>query len=487
MDLHNKKIGIWGFGVVGQSTARFMANYSTQIQIMDTKTPTAEQQQWLIDHMISFVTQSPETISSFLEHNDYIIPSPGININQYYAQYADKWLCELDIFAIYFKNPIIAITGSVGKTSVTTLLGGLLKKLSQSAGNTIVGTSPIIGGNIGTCTLDFITPAQATSAIVEVSSFQIAYTKKFAPQLAIITNFSPNHLDWHGTLDHYLHAKLNIYTHQTATDYALLPYELHDTFIAYQQKKLLDVSTSKNYGSTENLADSTSQLFLFSTDTIPADKRTSLAPHIILFYVHHNIVMRYHNRTYTPIYNLANLPPITCTQNWLIIITALTILALPLNDIHEHVSTLALPPHRLEKVITPPDYPIAIYNDSKSTTPAATLNALQTLTGKPTHLFLGGLSKGIDREPLIAALQNKVKKVYCFGAEHVHLAQLCAQYQISCEAFATLEPAVNNCLINALPHEQIIFSPAGSSYDLFQHYEHRGDQFKRMVALFLQK
>jgi UDP-N-acetylmuramoylalanine--D-glutamate ligase len=160
------------------------------------------------------------------------------------------------------------------------------------------------------------------------------------------------------------------------------------------------------------------------------------------------------------------------------------ILDIPVATLPEIATKLAIPEHRLEKCPSRSTN-ITIYNDSKATTPASTLAAVNQLQQKhkgPIRLILGGLSKGVDRAPFIQQLKNKVAKVYCFGAEGEQLAFWCAQQQIPVENCARLEEIVALSLDQAAPGDQLLFSPAGNSYDLFKDYAHRGTVFKKLVA-----
>src|SRR5581483_3804430 len=117
----------------------------------------------------------------------------------------------------------------------------------------------------------------------------------------------------------------------------------------------------------------------------------------------------------THVIALEELPPLSFAQNWLILCSALTLLDIPLSTITKAAQHLNVPEHRLEKVRTYND--VDFYNDSKSSTPQATLAAVERLQGRPIHLFLGGLSKGVDRKELVASLTDKVAYLYCFGKE----------------------------------------------------------------------
>ena len=161
--------------------------------------------------------QGAAAIEPFLAAHDQILVSAGIDLRPY-EKFAHKFIGELDLFAQEWRKPFIAITGTVGKTTVTHILGTVLQHLGKKA---------VIGGNIGVGLCDLLETAQdAELAVVEVSSFQLELSKSFAADLAIWTNFSPNHLDRHGTLEAYRDAKNKIITMQRAGQKALVPITL---------------------------------------------------------------------------------------------------------------------------------------------------------------------------------------------------------------------------------------------------------------------
>ncbi len=205
-----KKIGVWGLGVVGKSAITYFHSKNNRVQALDRREPNTQEQAFLTAHHTPFFLQ--DKLTEFLEHNDYILPSCGIDLRPY-ATYNHKFLSELDIFRAECHKPIIAITGSVGKTTVTHLLSQLIAHQ---------GKTVFTGGNIGVGLLDSIEQAnKADYVILEVSSFQLERCKSFKPHLALCTNIHANHLDRHGSLESYIDAKLQIIAHQGSEDRAL--------------------------------------------------------------------------------------------------------------------------------------------------------------------------------------------------------------------------------------------------------------------------
>ncbi len=447
----HKKIGIWGFGIVGTSALNYFDTFQlTSIQILDTKkinVPTTK------NHVI-ILEQNETSIISFLEDNDYILPSPGIKLHNY-QKYAHKFLNELDIFQDHKKVPVIAITGTVGKTSITHLLTRIIQETYPQAQ---------AAGNIGYPLLNFAThpETQQDYLMLELSSFQLQYTKKFSPDLAIITNFFSNHLDHHKTVDEYFDAKCTILEHQTDEQQALIPLDLIDNII-----KKIPYKTSWALFSQEQPTQEI--LEKYSGNTI--------------FYTHEKKIYSVLNNHHQEIFNYAQLPAITFDANWLIIIAACNIINLPLTTIYDCCKRISIPDFRLQKIGSKNN--AHFYNDSKSTVWQATLQAVKSLENLPIKLFVGGLSKGADRTPLFEKLQTKNVEVYAFGKEAESIGLLCKNFNIPHSTYTTLNTAWNSCIGSIDKPCNVLFSPGGSSFDLFIDYQDRGRYFTKLVNQYI--
>lgn len=418
MNLENKKIGIWGFGVVGKSALRFFNNKTQKISVMDQK-PLSMQEKSVLDcYNASFYEQHANVDQFFADH-DYILPSPGIDLRPF-KKYKDQFINELDLFQQYWHKPIIAITGTVGKTTVTHLLA---KALEQS------GKKIAAGGNIGVGMLDLVNNTDCDYAVLEVSSFQLEQARIFAPDLAIITNIYANHLDHHENMRAYIQAKLSMIQRQQNQQNALIPHAL--------------ATWTDQHGLT-----------------IPG--------HCISF----------GNESFTR----HSVPPITFQENWSIIGAALQLLGERTDNVSSVTIDATIQEHRLEYVGSRNG--IAFYNDSKSTISQSTISATIQLQDNPILLLLGGINKSSDkkqdRAALIRQLPTAVSYIAAFGTEAELIKEVCSG--IACDAFKTLEDAFNACFANAKANDQILLSPGGSSYDLYTNYKERGTHFKKLVA-----
>jgi len=449
LNLSQEKIGIWGFGITGQSIFRFLKTIlpaDHPLGILEKKPLSAEQKALIAEHPVTLYPESE--LDTFLNTHTLIIPSPGIDLRPY-IDHRHRWLSELDLFAHFWKKPIIAITGSVGKTTTTHLLSEILK--SQ-------GMAVATGGNIGIGCLDLVAQQEKSDcALIEVSSFQLEYTQTFAPSLALWTNLYPNHLDRHGTFAEYAQAKAQIFAHQSSDQTALIPWSLRDTIPLRQDRP-----------------------YIFLAKTLPpAHELAQLSPAHTIFTVHNQMIVKYNNGITTPLLSLETIPAISYIENVVALVAILATLQKPYAPIGAVLAKQEIPEHRLEKVAV--INTITFYNDSKATIAPSTLAALEKLQGNSLILFLGGVSKGVDRQSFIQALPGKVKRIICFGKEAEQLKAWCDTCSLEAKSFATLEEAFKNAVAMAQTGDCILFSPAGASFDLFADYKERGERFKQLV------
>lgn len=445
----DKKIGIWGFGVVGKSALTYFDQLPVaKIDILDKKEITLPK---AVHHVTAHV-QSNRSIQQFLHDNDLIVVSPGIPLHDY-QDFRDKFISELDLYQAHTTWSTIAITGSLGKTSITHLLTLILQKMDIHA---------CAAGNIGYAMLNLISnPQNACDTIVlELSSFQLQQSKNFAPDLAIITNLYENHLDHHTNMQEYFLAKAQIFLHQNTNQQALLPLYL-----------LPEIST---------IHPIQPGWIFFSPKKI--ELQESISYHgATMYYLNDRKIYKIIDNQIHVIFDLAHLPDITFDENWLIIIAALDTRHLPLQHLANIAQKLEIPDHRLQKIGS--WHESHFYNDSKSTVWQATLQAVESIekqSNVPIKLFVGGLSKGADRTQLFENLQYKNIEVFAFGHEAQSIKNICKTLKIPCQAHSNLDESWQACLTSITTPSNILFSPGGSSFDLFTDYKARGQKFVQL-------
>jgi UDP-N-acetylmuramoylalanine--D-glutamate ligase len=417
MNFAGLSIGVWGTGVVGISALHFFKKNNAILSVYDNKTLSAETNAFCAVNTIT--VYKPDELESFLAACTYILPSAGINLKPY-QQYQDKFLSEVDIFFEHYKKPIIAITGTVGKTTVT----HAIKKMLEYYGYRIQ-----IGGNIGVGLFDLLdNQAEYDYAVLELSSFQLELTKSFAPSIAIWTNLYANHLDRHGTMHEYFLAKLPVLKNQFFLHHALI----HDSVKEYLENTQTQ-STIKYFNSH-----------------VPKEIQQLITEQK------------------------------THTDHYIILYELTILLKLDLQKLAAVFDALEVPEHRVQHVGT--SYSgVDFYDDSKSTVVEATQGALTRFTSKPVILFFGGVSKGVSRKHFFDNLPSNLEHIFLFGKEAQELHKLCQLTSCSSSAHQTLEDAFAHCISLIKPGDIVLFSPGGASFDLFADYKQRGKRFQELV------
>lgn len=439
--MNTKKIGVWGLGVVGKSVITFLRNQHITPAVIN-KNYSHEELVFLEENNIPAYMQEKD-LDFFLDTHDTIIASPGIDLRPY-ARHVHKWATEIDLFYSHTTTPIIAITGTLGKTSLTTLLAHLL----QSAQVPVA-----VGGNIGTGMLDLLQAPESAYILLELSSFQLEHSKQFAPHLAIITNIYPNHLDRHSTLHEYLQAKFHVLKYQTNRNQALLPFELYE----HVTKQFPDRS------------------FSFFSLQQPENMSSSHT----YYYTHNNQVIQQTAHQKKSLISMSAFPESSFVINWIMLTAILDLLNLNPAEIIKNNGKCPLPEHRVDVPII--KHGIAFYNDSKSTIIESTYAAVTKIAPHKPILLLGGLSKGVDRTQSLHLFKDKVQFLVCFGAEATTLAHAATTIDIPTSCHATLEEAFNAALSHAHQGDHILLSPGGSSFDLFADYKARGKRFEELI------
>lgn len=483
------RVAIVGFGVVGKSVLTFLASeqgstyfnhlaggradVAVDLWVWNGNSFTPEEERCITDAGARSLTRDLVTLGEVVTMADWIIVSPGVNMNRY-KQNSRKILCELDIFKHFFDQPTVGITGSLGKTTTTKLLGSLADRILVSGKGGAVARV-MIGGNIGLGMLDLVQQrAMTAAAVLELSSFQLEFNKTWAPDVALWTNCFANHLDRHEIMAAYVDAKMNIIRHQRPDQVALLSASL--------------VQGDLGVLVLPALATVKSQVYLVSTNS---EDRTlmSLVPGGAVGFVtvrDGQVVIEQGNGDQTttvhPICSLDVLPNVTFSENWLHVIGALYTMGIEARALGQWLKankdTITIDnEHRCEFVATVRG--VDFYNDSKATVIQSTEAAVRRLAqaGRPIVLILGGMGKGVDRSPLLESLKNikNIKKIYCFGKE-------CSVFASKATCYATLEEVMSDIASTMEPGDVVLLSPSGTSFDLYKNYEERGLAFKKLVA-----
>ena len=463
-----KQIGIIGFGVVGKSVLRFLIQneflqsklcQNALISVWDQRSLSNQERKVIEQYGAKFIHSSFKSLDSFFDNQDIVVASPGIKLSSYILhtnmQNNNKITGELDLLASVFKKKTIAITGTLGKTTITKLLHQLMPQQA------------VYGGNVGIGMLDLV-ESQFEVAILELSSFQLNYNSSFAPDIALWTNFYPNHLDWHETLDDYLDAKCKIFRYQKENQYLILPF--NQVFLS-------------NSRFLENLKRCKARR-VFVSKVLPTvdELKSEIVQNSDIFFIKNSLF--YKARVYKSelideklLFDLKHIPDnYSFLENWLFILTVLSVYKIDLSKIITNFSLFEK--HRLELFATINN--IDFYDDSKATVIQATMAAVCKLAQKKRSiiLILGGISKGVDRSSLVSFLSKIkfLKKVFFLGKEKEKF--------VNFESYSSLKEIVRAIMHVALPGDQVLFSPSGASFDLFNNYKERGEKFKKEILNF---
>lgn len=447
MELKGKKVLVVGLGKSGLAAALFLRHKGAQVTVSDVRSAEALAKDIpaLIEEGIA-VEAGGHGLLTF-RRQDLIVVSPGVPMDTPELVQVRKFglpvIGEIELAAHYLHGHVLAITGSNGKTTTTTLCGEILK----------AGKLPTqVGGNIGVPVIALVEDSRDDGwSVLEVSSFQLETAYEFHPQIAVILNITPDHLDRHGSFENYQAAKERIFARQTAEDALVLNADDEVTKSAAARAK--------------------SRVFWFSRTRV-VRQGAFVQNGVILFRLTDQ-------SSGEPVLKVAEIPlkGTHNVENVLAAVCAARLAGVDAETIRMAVMNFQAVEHRLEFVVTlnGVDY----YNDSKATNVDASMKAIAAFPGG-IHLILGGKDKNSDYRQMRALLQERVKAVYTIGAAaekiHTHI-----EGAVPVVSAGTLEEAITRAAAAAQPGEIVLLAPACSSFDQFENYEHRGRVFKEVV------
>jgi UDP-N-acetylmuramoylalanine--D-glutamate ligase len=445
MDLNNKRVLVVGLGKSGVASALFLKEHGARVTVSDTKSEDQLRDEIpvLLDQGIAVETGGHGERT--FRGQDLIVVSPGVPVDAPPLVQArasgEPVIGEIELAAQHIAGPVVAITGSNGKTTTTTLAGDII-----AAG----GFPTLVGGNIGTPAISLVGRAtRETVVVLEVSSFQLETIQTFRPKVAVILNVTPDHLDRHRTFQTYVDAKARIFENQQGSDFAVLNE---------------DDATCVTLGGRTR-----AQVFWFSRKKEVKQGAWVRAGQILFR----------NGRGQREIMLVSEIPLKGAhnVENVLAAICAGALMGCKPEQLREAVRNFKAVEHRLEYVATVQG--VEYYDDSKATNVDATIKALESFPAN-IHLILGGKDKGSDYRVLNDLLRERVKRVYTIGAaaEKIESHIKGAVEIVHAE---TLDNAVRRAAAAAQPGDIVLLAPACASFDQFQSYNHRGRVFKEVV------
>ena len=422
---------ILGAGESGVGAALLAKQLKYKVFVSDKGSITEKYKQELIKNNIPF-EENKHSEKKIFEASE-IIKSPGIpdkvDLIHRLKDSGIPVISEIEFASKHTNAIIVAITGSNGKTTTTNLTYHLLKSANLDVA---------VGGNVGYSFARLLTEELHQYYVLELSSFQLDGIRKFKPEISILLNITPDHLDrYEYKMENYIASKFRVQMNQSAED--------HFIFNGRDENIL---SFFKNEKPKANLIE---------VNDVTMDGKTLIVDHH-RFDMSGSSLKGWHN-----MFNA------TCA------IKAAFQLGAKKEDIQKGLNTFINAPHRLESVCITNG--VEYINDSKATNVDAIYYALDAMT-KPIIWIAGGTDKGNDYEPVLKLVESKVKAIVCLGLDNSKILEVFSPIVKIIEETQSAKEAVERANIYAESGDVVLLSPACASFDLFKNYEDRGDQFK---------
>jgi UDP-N-acetylmuramoylalanine--D-glutamate ligase len=447
MDLKNKRVLVVGLGKSGLSAAMFLRGQGARVTVSDTRSAVALAKEIPALLEAGIMVESGGHGLLTFRRQDLIVVSPGVPMDtpevKQVVAFGLTVIGELELASRYLQGQTVAITGSNGKTTTTTLVGKILSD---------AGLPTQVGGNIGLPVIDLVAKSTPeTVNVLEVSSFQLETVEEFHPRIAVILNITPDHLDRHGSFEKYVAAKERIFERQDAEDALVLNGDDRVTQMCAARAK--------------------SEVFWFSGTK--AVRRGGFVRDGVIVWVEKEggvtePIMPVSEVHLKGAHNIENVLAAVCVAR---------LAKVSAESIRASVASFTAVEHRLELVRKLNG--VEFYNDSKATNVDATMKAVASFS-KGIHLILGGKDKDSDYGLMAELLKQRVKAVYTIGSAAEKIERQ-LHGVVKMVAAGTLEMAVAEAAKAAVAGDVVLLSPACSSFDQFENYEHRGRVFRQLV------
>lgn len=439
---------IIGLGETGLSCARYFRHLQLPFTLVDSRLNPPQLSTFQEEFPNVPLHLGPFEPTLFQQLTELIV-SPGVNLNEpiiadALSKTGVRPVGDIELFAQRAQAPIIAITGTNAKGTVTTLVGDMIQASKRVAA---------LGGNIGNVALDLLATAIPDFYVLEISSFQLETTYSLKAKVATILNISPDHLDRHKTLESYTQTKQRIYNHCETAIWNRDDPSTSPSFNEFKPKKIIS----------------------FGLEKIKSDPLG-----FGLHSLNKKIYLTQGRQCLIPVDRLY----IKGRHNWANALAALTIghaIQLPLDSMLKALCQFKGLPHRCQWIKE--EKGVTWYNDSKATNVGATLAALHGLgpaiSGKIV-LIAGGLGKDADFNLLRNSVARYVKVAILIGQDAA-LLKKALEKDTLIQSASDLSHAVLLAQKTALSGDAVLLSPACASMDMFQNYEERGNTFVQLV------
>ena len=443
----NKKVTVVGSGISGIAAVKLLLHKGAKVTLYDSNAELNKQA--VAERIGAEVTIICGEFTKELEENtELLVLSPGVPTDLPFVlslkgQGVPVW-GEIELAYRIAKGKFIGITGTNGKTTTTALTGEIMKQYFKEV---------FVVGNIGIPYTELAEEiGENAVTVAELSSFQLETVQEdFVPDVSMILNLTPDHLNRHYTMENYGRAKLNVAKHQGKGQTCILNYE--DAYLREYAKEL-------------------------SCNILWFSSRQKLMEGL---YLEDNKILYAKDGSITEICKTEELHIIGLHnyENAMAAIGAALCMEVPLSALREGLMNFHAVEHRIEYVATKRG--VDYYNDSKGTNPDAAIKGIQAMS-KPTLLIGGGYDKGSEYDEWIAAFDGKVKHLVLIGQTKEKIAETAKNMGVASVVLKdTFDDAMEFCVSHAVAGDAVLLSPACASWGMFKNYEERGRMFKEYV------
>ncbi|CDD07472.1 uDP-N-acetylmuramoylalanine--D-glutamate ligase [Dorea sp. CAG:317] len=440
-----KKVLVFGSGISGIGAVKLLEDHGAEVVLYDgnESLDQASLREQLGEKTTIVLGEFPEHL---LEELELVVLSPGVPTDLpvilAMKEHGIQVIGEVELAYAFGKGDVLAITGTNGKTTTTSLLGEIMKCHQEEV---------FVVGNIGNpYTVAAGQMTEHSVAVAEMSSFQLESIETFRPKVSAILNFTPDHLNRHHTMEAYVEAKKQIAKNQTAEDYCVLNYEDERTKAFGEEVKAQVLYFSSAHKLERGIYLDDGKMIYKNPEEV------------IVCHVDELQILGIHNY-----------------ENVMAAVAMAAVYGVPMDTIRKAILAFKGVEHRIEYV-TEKDG-VVYYNDSKGTNPDAAIKGIQAMNRK-TVLIGGGYDKNSEYTEWIQAFDGKVKQLILIGATREKIAQDAEKCGFHDYVFAdTFEEAVLLAAKTAKSGEAVLLSPACASWGMFPNYEVRGEKFKEIV------
>lgn len=445
MDVQGKKITVIGLGKSGFSAAKWLSRQGADVTVSDVK-EAGELDPGVTGELVRLgvTLQTGGHGRETLLGSDLIVVSPGVPHDMEPLSAARSRgipiLGELELASRWIDIPLLAVTGTNGKSTVTSLLGSLVRN---------AGYKTFVGGNIGTPLIDYVADGEkADFAVVEVSSFQLDTAERFSPHIALLLNITPDHLDRYRGYEEYERSKLSIFRNQGPGHFAILNDD-DERLSRFEPSGPAVLRYGMEHRENRHAWVEGDRLLALGMDgkRVPFDLKDFALP-------------GRHNR-----------------ENLMGVVLAGMALGIEHGVIRETIRSFRGLPHRIERVGRFKG--VSFYDDSKATNVDAALRSILSFEGQVV-LIAGGRHKGADYGPLVSAAKGRVRKAVLMG-ESTSLMAEAFRGEVPFELAQDMQDAVSRAFSSARRDDVVLLAPACSSFDMYRDYAQRGRVFRQAV------